>query len=360
MSGQPALPRGSGPGSREGEGAETLTGHGSPPKGPESTLSSPHKASIWVFSSEAGIRICWQGAGPEWRGQPCDSFPACGAANKGGFLFVPRPRAWVPSDTSVRSSQSSVTAGGQAERVPVRSDGARTGLGEAGRARGGRPPGGGASKQRGGTQGSQRLWETGRSPVSSDARLRWEHPPPRWGRGREQSRSHARATQLLLGSPRGPSIPPAGKQLCGSCGTSLEARLHRTQNTCPLPPFPAPHQLRELRPWRSRTTRDPPAAMEVRWSSPQGPGAGGSGEPAESAMAAHTDWGAFLAQDWAVLLWDEATHWLGLTWIRGKPRTQPKRPSPERLTHPGPCPALGTEQSHQAAGTPAPTRTTRL
>lgn len=143
MSGQPALPRGSGPGSREGEGAETLTGHSSPPKGPESTLSSPHKASIWVFSSEAGIRICWQGAGPEWRGQPCDGFPACGAANKGGFLFVPRPRAWVPSDTSVRSSQSSVTAGGQAERVPVRSDGARTGLGEAGRAHGGRPPGGG-------------------------------------------------------------------------------------------------------------------------------------------------------------------------------------------------------------------------
>lgn len=66
-------------------------------KGSESALYPPHKGSAWVSSSKARIRICWQGPGARERGQPCDGLPACGAANKGSFLFPLRPRASVPS-----------------------------------------------------------------------------------------------------------------------------------------------------------------------------------------------------------------------------------------------------------------------
>lgn len=88
---QLAFPSGSGQGTREGEAA----GPAQPP--PEQIrkhrlLTKPRSGSR---APKPGLGFAGRALGPQRKTQARDGFPARRAANKGGFLFAPRPRAWV-------------------------------------------------------------------------------------------------------------------------------------------------------------------------------------------------------------------------------------------------------------------------
>lgn len=83
--------------------------------------------------------MCWQGGrwGRSARDSRVMAFQLVGQPTKAAFSLLQGPGLGFRSDTSIRSPQSNETAGGRAQRFPVRRDGARRGFREARRVRGG-------------------------------------------------------------------------------------------------------------------------------------------------------------------------------------------------------------------------------